>query len=59
VTPIAGARALAQALGTGHLLTWAGTGHTVLTRGIDCIDQAVVAYLVDLTVPAAGTVCPA
>jgi len=59
VTPIEGSRALAKALGSGHLLTWAGSGHTVLTRGIDCIDNAVVAYLVDLTVPPADTVCPA
>lgn len=59
VTPIEGGRALAKALGRGRLLTWAGSGHTVLARGVDCIDEKVVAYLTDLTLPDTGTVCPA
>ncbi len=58
VTPIDGAEALADALPGSFLLTWDGAGHTAVGRGIDCIDLAVVRYLVDLTLPAAGTTCP-
>jgi hypothetical protein len=41
------------------LLTYEGDGHTAFLRGGDCIEDAVVAYLVDLEVPQAGTRCPA
>lgn len=59
VTPIEDAEALTKALDGAVLLRWEGTGHTVVGRGVACIDDAVTAYLVDLTVPAAGTSCPA
>lgn len=59
VTPIEDAEALTKALDGAVLLRWEGTGHTVVGRGVTCIDDAVTAYLVDLTVPAAGTSCPA
>jgi pimeloyl-ACP methyl ester carboxylesterase len=58
-TPIEGAEALAKTLDSGTLLRWAGTGHTALGRGSACIDDAVVAYLVNLTPPPDGTTCPA
>lgn len=41
------------------LLTYEGDGHTAFLRAGPCINDAVVAYLVDLTLPAAGTRCAA
>ena len=58
-TPIEGAVALAKSLASGTLLRVAGTGHTSLGRGSACVDDAVVAYLVNLTPPADGTTCSA
>ncbi|MGZ4799186.1 MAG: alpha/beta hydrolase [Acidimicrobiia bacterium] len=58
-TPIEGSEALARALDSATLLRWEGTGHTAFGRGNRCIDDAVVAYLVDLEVPASNTSCPA
>jgi pimeloyl-ACP methyl ester carboxylesterase len=49
---------VADDLASGHLLTFAGDGHTAYSSGSDCIDQAVDAYLLDGTLPAAGTSCP-
>ena len=34
-----------------------GDGHTAYGGNSDCIDAAVDAYLIDLAVPGAGTVC--
>lgn len=59
VTPIGDAEALTKALDSGHLLRWQGDGHTAFGRGVDCIDNAVSAYLIALTVPPEGTTCPA
>jgi pimeloyl-ACP methyl ester carboxylesterase len=58
-TPIEGAEALAGALESASLLRWQGTGHTAFGRGNDCVDAAVVAYLVELRAPADDTTCPA
>lgn len=58
-TPYEWSQAMAAALGSATLLTYEGTGHTAFLRGGPCIDDAVVSYLVDLKVPAAGTRCPA
>ena len=44
---------------SGTLLTYEGDGHTAFLRGGPCIEDAVVDYLVDLTVPPEGTRCPA
>ena len=42
----------------GSLITFDGTQHTVaLTGESDCVDDAVIAYLKDLTVPAEGLRC--
>lgn len=58
-TPHTGAVALATALGSGHLVTWEGWGHTWLLNGSTdiCMQQLVDAYLQTLTVPAAGATC--
>jgi pimeloyl-ACP methyl ester carboxylesterase len=58
VTPPAGAQHMATDLTSGVLLTWAGNGHTAYPK-TDCVTAAVDAYLIDLVVPAEGTVCPA
>lgn len=41
----------------GVLLTHKGDGHTSVGEGIACVDDAVTGYLVDGTLPAAGTTC--
>jgi hypothetical protein len=55
-TPYAAAGVLAKTLGTGHLLSSNGQGHTAYGQS-SCIDTKVNDYLIDLTVPAAGTLC--
>jgi hypothetical protein len=57
VTPLAGSVALAEDLTSAVLLTWEGQGHTSFPK-TECITAAVNAYLVDLAVPADGTICP-
>jgi pimeloyl-ACP methyl ester carboxylesterase len=44
-------------LGNAVLLTHEGYGHLYFQDPSTCVDQAMVAYLVDLTVPPKGTVC--
>jgi pimeloyl-ACP methyl ester carboxylesterase len=56
-TPYSGAVSVAEQLESGRLLTWRATGHTAYRQGSDCIDAAVDAYLLEGTVPAAGTTC--
>jgi pimeloyl-ACP methyl ester carboxylesterase len=56
-TPYAWAQQLSAQLASGRLLTMDGTGHTAYRRGSACIDAAVDAFLLQGTVPAAGTVC--
>jgi pimeloyl-ACP methyl ester carboxylesterase len=56
-TPYEWAVNLADQLQSGRLITYDGDGHTAYTRGSDCIDDAVDAYLLDGTLPAEGTVC--
>lgn len=55
-TPYEQTARLADLLGTGVVLTWDSEGHTVYPED-GCVNDAVNAYLVDLTVPAEGTVC--
>jgi len=57
-TPYDGARAMAEQLDSGVLLTWEGQGHTAFPK-TECITAVVVGYLLDLAVPAGGTTCPA
>lgn len=58
-TPYQWAQQMAATLQDAVLLTYEGDGHTAFLHGGPCIDDAVVDYLVDLKVPAAGTSCPA
>jgi pimeloyl-ACP methyl ester carboxylesterase len=55
-TPYADAVALARILENGHLITWAGEGHTARRKSA-CIEAYMYDYLLRLTVPPAGTVC--
>ena len=58
-TPYAEAAKLADALGSGVVLTRVGIGHTALGGGLnDCLKGAVERYLVDLVPPPVGTTCP-
>ncbi|MFJ5719339.1 alpha/beta hydrolase [Streptomyces sp. NPDC093149] len=58
-TPYEGAKAMADALGkgVGVELTYEGQGHGAYNSGNACVQRTVGAYLLDGTVPAAGTVC--
>jgi pimeloyl-ACP methyl ester carboxylesterase len=57
-TPYRWARALAADLSSGVLLGWNGDGHTAYGEGSSCVDTIVNAYLISLTVPRNGTLCP-
>jgi pimeloyl-ACP methyl ester carboxylesterase len=57
-TPYENTAELAKMLGTGHVLTWEGEGHTAYPATA-CIVDAVDDYLIDLTVPREGLRCPA
>jgi pimeloyl-ACP methyl ester carboxylesterase len=56
-TPYEWSVALAEQLDAGVLLTYEGDGHTAFGRGNFCVDDAIVAYLVDLEVPMDGARC--
>lgn len=58
-TPYAGARDLQRRLRGSRVLTYEGTEHGGYGRGHACVDDAVDAYLIDLTLPARGTRCSA
>ena len=55
-TPYQAGVDLANALG-GTLLRVEGDQHGAVLAGSSCVDDAVSAYLVDLTVPSSGTAC--
>lgn len=56
-TPYQNGVELAHELG-GSLITNKGTRHTVfLSGGVACVDDAVFAYLIDLTAPPQGLTC--
>lgn len=56
-TPYQAGVDLAHQLGAA-LITYQGTRHTAaLVAGNQCLDDAVIAYLTDLTIPAAGLTC--
>lgn len=57
-TPYEWAQQMAAALEGGALLTYEGDGHTAFFTGGACVQDAVVTYLVDLTLPPDGTSCP-
>ncbi|MET9955160.1 alpha/beta hydrolase [Streptomyces sp. NPDC006339] len=56
-TPYKWARALADQLSSGILLTYDGDGHTAYGRGSDCVDTAINAFLLEGTVPKDGKRC--
>ena len=56
-TPYKWAKAVANQLDSGRLLTFEGDGHTAYRRGSKCIDTAVDRYLIDGKLPAEGTRC--
>jgi pimeloyl-ACP methyl ester carboxylesterase len=56
-TPYEAGVRVADRLESGVLITNEGDGHTVVADGKPCIDDLVVAYLIDGDVPADGTTC--
>lgn len=56
-TPFAWARSLAKQLDAGVLVSAPGAQHTAFGLGIDCVDDAVVRYLVDRKAPKRTLVC--
>jgi hypothetical protein len=56
-TPYEAGVAVAETLEHGILVTNEGDGHTVVADGKPCIDDLVVAYLVDDVIPEDGTKC--
>jgi pimeloyl-ACP methyl ester carboxylesterase len=58
VTAYTGARAVSGQLANSRLLSYAGWGHTAYGRS-ECTTAHIDAYLVDGTLPRAGTVCAA
>ncbi len=57
-TPYRWAQALAADLSSGVLLGWNGDGHTAYGEGSSCVDTIVNDYLISLSVPRRGLVCP-
>ncbi|HEX7297709.1 MAG TPA: alpha/beta hydrolase [Solirubrobacteraceae bacterium] len=56
-TPYRGGKRLARDLGKTRLLTMRGDNHTAYLGNSPCIDEKVESYLIDLTLPPAGTSC--
>ena len=56
-TPVAWAKALAQQLGSGILITAPGSQHTSFGLGNNCVDIPVIQYLVDGTAPKSDIHC--
>lgn len=56
-TPYEAGVTVAERLESGILVTNEGDGHTVVADGNRCIDDLVIAYLVDGTLPDDGTTC--
>ncbi|MGV9663953.1 alpha/beta hydrolase [Nocardia niigatensis] len=55
-TPYQAGVNLAQQLGAS-LITYKGTRHTVSLSGVQCVDDPVISYLIDLKAPAPGLTC--
>ncbi|GAA0634047.1 alpha/beta hydrolase [Kutzneria viridogrisea] len=56
-TPYENTKLMADALGTGVVLTYEGEGHTAYPKQDSCLDPAVNGYLLALRPPAVGTSC--
>jgi pimeloyl-ACP methyl ester carboxylesterase len=59
ITPLDQTRGMAKALEKSSLLIRDGEGHTSYNTGNSCIDDAIDAYLIKLTVPPTGKECAA
>ena len=58
-TPHASAIAASESLANARLLTIDGWGHSYFEGGLSsCANDAMARYLIDLELPAEGTVCP-
>lgn len=55
-TPYADSVALSHILENGHLITWAGEGHTARRKSA-CIESYMYEYLLRVSLPPDGTVC--
>lgn len=55
-TPYRAGVDLAEQLGAA-LITYDGTQHTVALNGVECVDDAVISYFVDLSIPEDGLTC--
>ena len=55
-TPYADSVALSHILANGHLITWAGEGHSARRKSA-CIAAHMYEFLLRVTVPPPGTVC--
>ncbi|WP_328401105.1 alpha/beta hydrolase [Streptomyces sp. NBC_00390] len=56
-TPYSGAQAMARELANARLLTNSGYGHTALVNPSSCVNEHESRYLIDGTLPPAGTTC--
>lgn len=56
-TPYEQAVSMSKQLESGVLITYTGEGHTIYNQGVACVDDAVNAYFVSGTVPAADPQC--
>ncbi|EXG80937.1 putative hydrolase or acyltransferase of alpha/beta superfamily [Cryptosporangium arvum DSM 44712] len=57
-TPYANTAKLASGLGTGHIVTWQGEGHTAYPQ-TTCIRENISNYLLTTNPPPDGLTCPA
>jgi pimeloyl-ACP methyl ester carboxylesterase len=58
-TPLRWAQSLADDIADAVLVTYVGDGHTAASAGNRCVDDLVVAYLIDLEIPRDAPVCRA
>lgn len=56
-TPIEWAQDMVAALDSASLLTYEGASHVAFGREVECIDDHVSAYFIDLQLPAPGSTC--
>ena len=56
-TPYEWAQHMAQVYSSSRLLTYDGDGHTAFGGRSSCINDAVVAYFLDLKTPEPGKTC--
>jgi pimeloyl-ACP methyl ester carboxylesterase len=58
LTPALGSEHMADQMSSGVVLNWQGAGHGAIGRS-DCVTASISRFLVQGTVPAKGTACPA